>query len=177
VYSFSRLNRYVSFLEDAGLYAGAAVMIFIMVVVSMDAILRYTFNAPISWAYDTISLYGLVLIGYLPMSATFREGAHVSVSIFYDMFSSRNRNIIRIFVTILNLVFCAFFLALAFKYTLKAYHETEVRMGVIIFLIWPSYLPIALGFLVIVARLVLSLAMLIAVGRDPYVTLDGEVME
>jgi TRAP-type C4-dicarboxylate transport system permease small subunit len=167
----------MSHLEDACLSIAAIVMICIMIVVSLDAIFRYAFNSPISWAYDVIALYGLVLIGYLPLAATFREGGHVSVSLFYHTFSTRAQLIIRIVVALLNLAFCAFIFVLSLNHTIKAYEDVEVRMGVMIFLIWPSYLPIAVGFFMIVARLCLSVLMLVTHGRDPFVQLDGEVLE
>jgi TRAP-type transport system small permease protein len=172
-----RVNTLISLLENIALAIGGIAMMIIMVVVSSDAASRYVFNAPFEASYDVISLYGLVLIGYMPMSATFRQGGHVSVPLFYELFPLRVQKPVRLLVNLLTLAICALLLVLAFKSTLEAHQTNEVRLGVVMFAVWPSYFVIALGFLIICARFVFSTFLLIFFGRDPFVIQDGEISE
>ena len=60
----------------------AATMIFaIMLIVAADVVLRYTLNAPFTWAYDFVSLYLMAALFFLSLADTFRHDRHVRVDI------------------------------------------------------------------------------------------------
>jgi len=70
----------------------ACVMLFaLMLVVVADVSLRYLFNAPLSWSYDTISLFLLPGVFFLSASYTLSTHGHVSVDILHNYVSQRTR--------------------------------------------------------------------------------------
>lgn len=75
----------------------ACVMLFVlMLVVVADVSLRYLFNAPLSWSYDTISLFLLPGVFFLSVSYTLSTHGHVSVDILHNYVSQRTRYVFEV---------------------------------------------------------------------------------
>ena len=52
-----RLNFAITFLERTWMLVGALMLLSIMLISTLDVLMRYVFNQPLGWAYDFISLY------------------------------------------------------------------------------------------------------------------------
>ena len=52
-----RLNFAITFLERTLMLVAALMLLSIMLISTLDVLMRYVFNQPLGWAYDLISLY------------------------------------------------------------------------------------------------------------------------
>lgn len=101
------LTRIVRAVSKISFYLGAALLIIIMFMVTVDSTGRFIFNKPILGALEMTEflLAGAVLLG---LAHTQHIGANVMVELLYDRFSPRLQNIQRIFSHLVGAVFFAF---------------------------------------------------------------------
>lgn len=74
------VDRALRALEYAGFLIAAAMLLAAMVLVTLDATLRYFFNAPLRWQYTLTSSYLLVGLVCMAFSWAFRTGGYIRVS-------------------------------------------------------------------------------------------------
>lgn len=83
------IKRTLQFCTDAmTLFAGIAVAI-MMVQVTIDAVLRYVFNAPLQGTITFVSHYYMLFVVFLPLAAPEWKSGHISVDIVTNQFSDR----------------------------------------------------------------------------------------
>jgi TRAP-type mannitol/chloroaromatic compound transport system permease small subunit len=107
-----------------------SVLIPLMVLVLLaEVIMRYAFDRPTLWAYDTaIFMYGYV--GILAGAYTLKHKNHIVVDVVYNLFSPRTKAAMNVFTGLLMFLFLIVFI----KYTLpvaitalKAGHRTNTQ--------------------------------------------------
>lgn len=135
----------------------AALGIFaIMIIVSLDVLLRYVFNAPFAWSFDLISIYLMSGAFFLALSDTLRLEHHVSVDIVYMRLPLKARRILKVIAWALSCVLFACITVLATQAALDRWNNADVVAGAIE---WPTWIPAAiavLGFGVMTLRLALG---------------------
>jgi TRAP-type C4-dicarboxylate transport system permease small subunit len=62
-------------------------LLVMMGVVTADVMLRYSFNAPLAWSYDLVSMYLMPAIVFPSLAIVQRLSHHVNVDILYRRFS------------------------------------------------------------------------------------------
>lgn len=78
---------------DLSLMAVAAIaMGAIMLVVTLDATLRYTISAPLIWSYDLIGRYLMVAMFFLALPDTLNHHGHIAVDLFQSLIPFRLRH-------------------------------------------------------------------------------------
>lgn len=149
----------------------------IMVLVSLDAILRYGFNSPLRWVFELVTYYLMVIALYFALSSTFTHGDHVSIDLLRDMMSPRVRRVLDIvWVLASAVVFC--FLAYGTgRHTISAWQNNDFIPGYFLWPSWLSHLAIPLGIALIILRLVHHAIILIVSGDDPSVEEHGDIVE
>ena len=149
----------------------------IMLIVTYDAVSRYAFNAPLSWAFELVTYYLMVIAVYFAVSSTFTHGDHVNISLFSDMMPRRPRASVE---CVWSLMAAAVFAVIAYgtwENTLSAFRRDEFLPGIIVWPAWLSHLPIPLGAGLTALRLVLHAWTLATRGEDPAVLSPQEPME
>ena len=135
----------------------AAVAIFvIMIIVTLDVLLRYIFNAPLAWSFDLISIYLMSGAFFLALSDTLRRAHHGCVDIFYLNLPLKARRILKVIAWALSSVLFACITVLAALAAFDRWDKADVVAGVIE---WPTWIPAAvaaLGFGVMTLRLALG---------------------
>lgn len=163
-----RAQRWVTRLEHAASTGAAAALFAIMLIVFADVVLRYLFNAPLSWSYDFISIYLMGAAFFLALSETLRMNHHVAVDILYLRFSLRARRAWKLLGWLLSCVLFVVIFVLAARTSWSRWTADNVVAGAIP---WPTWIPAAiaaLGLALLLARLtlgVLALALALAAGR------------
>jgi TRAP-type C4-dicarboxylate transport system permease small subunit len=152
------MEVFVRFTEKVSKYmdviAGAA-LVFIMVLTSLDVILRYL-GYPIEGAYDMVSLGGAFVIGFA-LPKTTLERTHVAVDIVVDKLRPRQRTFLNISTKVIVLLF---FIALG---------SYLVRMGASFLRTGDSTLTLALPLYPVAFVLgVCSFLEVMALGADIY---------
>lgn len=171
------MGRIIKFTEQASLLIALLAVAIIMVVVSLDAVLRYAFNAPLQWASELVRYYLMVVGIYFAVSATFTHGDHVNITLLRGYIPQRLR-------AWLDVIWClmaaAVFAVIAYGTwgnVTHAYARTEFIPGYVIWPSWLSHLAIPLGAGLIVLRLVHHSMVLLLRGADPDVAEEGDNAE
>lgn len=89
----TRRNRALVWMDLGLMTVAAAAMAVIMVVVTLDATLRYTLSAPLMWSYDLIGLYLMVTVFFLALPDTLNHHGHIAVDLFQSMIPFRLRHL------------------------------------------------------------------------------------
>jgi TRAP-type C4-dicarboxylate transport system permease small subunit len=137
----------------------AGVLMFaIMMVVVIDVVMRYFFNAPLSWSYELISLYLMVGLFFFALSDTLAHDAHVAVDILHLYMTKRLRHAAEFVGYLLATpVFAAIFY-LSVITTWESFQGGDVLAGHIPWPTWLAQICVPLGVGVLVLRMALRAA-------------------
>lgn len=129
-----RLTNIVSFVGGGIAVAILTVMVFIAVV------MRYLFNAPLSYA-DEISTYLIMAIGFLGFAYTMKSGGHIRVEVLYNLFPTNVQRFVRIVAYVLLFIFTVILLASSILLVLD-YYRTGTSAETV--LMTPLFFPASL---------------------------------
>lgn len=76
-------------IERVAMVAAGASMLAVMVVVVLDVLMRYGFNAPFTWSHDLISYYLIAGLFFPALAHATRNGQHVRVDLVYILMPRR----------------------------------------------------------------------------------------
>ena len=122
---------------------GAACVIVLTLLTSLDAILRYVFNAPLIWAYD-ISTYLMGVCVFFGIPYTELKEGHVNVDVFFMRLSTKGRLVANAILRLIMLVVCLVLTWAGLSRTLMALRDNAATVGVVRI---PKY-PIEMAFFV-----------------------------
>lgn len=167
----------IKHLEFLSLMIAIVSVVLIMLIVSLDAILRYSMNSPLQWASELVRYYLMVMALYFALSATFIHNDHVSITLISDLLPHR----VRVWLDVAWCLMAAtVFLVLAYanyRTVAEAYAHTEFISGYVMWPSWLSFLPIPLGSALIALRLIQHSLVLITRGENPDSGPKGEWTE
>jgi TRAP-type C4-dicarboxylate transport system permease small subunit len=156
------LARALVSLEDLLSLGAAAAVFAIMMIVVVDVVMRYVFNAPLSWSFDLISIYLMGAGFFLTLSQTLRLEHHVNVDLAYASFSLRVRRVLKLVGWSISAGVFGWITWLATTTAVNRFVNSDAIAGAVI---WPTWIPAALGALgfgVMTLRLVLGVLVLVA---------------
>ncbi|MCE8015775.1 TRAP transporter small permease [Halomonas sp. MCCC 1A17488] len=105
-------------------WTSMAVLVFMMVSICYDAIMRYAFAAPTSWSLE-INSFLLVYLAVIGAAEAQRHDAHIRITFFKDKLPPRSRAAIDIVTGLLGVVFCAILVWRGGIMALQAYEYSE----------------------------------------------------
>lgn len=152
---------------DRGLIAVSVLSICcMMVLIFLDATLRYTMNKPLRFTVDVVSLYLMSATILLGLSYVLRRGNHIAVDLFIGLVNRRYASAIQgITFLVGSAVTCVMSYELLHS-TAESFREGEVMTGIYAWPIWPSKALVAVAFTAITARLLqMGIAGLLAARR------------
>ena len=164
-----RANAAITAMEKAGAWIAGAAIFVVMSIVVVDVARRYLLNKPLPWSYDLISIYLLPLLFFPVLSDTFRLNHHVAVDILYLRMGRTRQRLCRLLTTLTATIVFVPIAWLALDKAGKSYASGDVLAGTVP---WPTWIPpaiLAVGFGLLVVRLVLDAVALAAslVGGTP----------
>lgn len=150
----------------------------IMCIVTVDVGLRYFFNSPLAWSYEFISMYLMVALFFFMISNTQDANAHISVDILHYKMSPSLRRICYIISYLLAIVIFALILWTSLQETWISFKNKAAADSLIPWPIWLSWLPVPIGSLAIIIRLLNLVvrhfqSLRAGVGRYPLPKLSG----
>jgi TRAP-type C4-dicarboxylate transport system permease small subunit len=86
-------------------WTSMGVLLFMMVSIAYDAIMRYAFSAPTSWSLE-INSFLLVYLAVMGAAEAQRHDAHIRITYFKDKLPTRVRASVDIATALLGAVFC-----------------------------------------------------------------------
>lgn len=150
---FQRSERVIRIFELAGLWLGGTAMVLMMVVVAVDALMRYAFNAPLQWTYDAVAQYLLVAASVLGLSATFTNGDHIRIDLISLMLPRRARIVIEVAMSLLSFAVILGISYTSVKLTWHAWSHNEFIPGYVKWPLWLGYGLVAAGAVLFSIRL------------------------
>jgi TRAP-type C4-dicarboxylate transport system permease small subunit len=161
-------------LEQAGMIVAGTCVVFIMAITCWDAGGRYLVGRPLSWSFDLVSNYLLVLAAWFAVASTYQRNDHICINLLHARMPRRMRVAADFTCGLLALaLFCAIGWGTA-VHAQEAWANKEFYPGAIVWPAWLSYAPIPIGAALLALRLVHHLAMLAVKGEDPFIESDGE---
>ncbi|MDN5842371.1 MAG: TRAP transporter small permease [Alcaligenaceae bacterium] len=150
------LNHLLSPLEAAAVIAAAAMLLAAMVLVSADALLRYAFNAPLSFQYTLTENYLLVGLICLALPWGYRTGGYIRI----QALAARLAPGWRVWLLRIGILLSAIYMAilgwLGATYFWEAWINQEYQLGVIDWPVSWSWAPIPIGCGLLALRLALQ---------------------
>ena len=143
-------------MESVLIWVAMIATVIVMVMTSADALLRYSLNSPIIFAFEITEKYLMPASIFLAMSYAYRYGAFIRVTFLVDRLSGGVKAAANILVWIISFVCCAFFLYATSKQALIALSDTT-NLATVNILAGPAYALVPAGFLLLCLALLLDL--------------------
>ena len=146
----------------------SAITIFIMMMwIVVDVVLRSVFHMPISGTIEITGEYLLVIIVYLSISYTYKEGGHVSVELLENKFSEGVKKVVKLITNLLAIAAFAFLGVANFQKGLD-YFAADIRTTSLLnYPLAPALMIITLGVFLLVINLILETVAILR-GRKEY---------
>ena len=161
--TFDKLFGYVEKACMAGSILSTLIM---MVLTSVDALLRYLFNNPIIGVYEITEDYLLVALVFLALSYTYRKGRHVRVEAIAQFIPDRIMGPID---AVLRIAAFAFFLLVTIAGWQVFAHAVEIKefsSNILRYPLAPAYFLVVLGCALLCLRIIQSVFDPSVVGRE-----------
>ncbi len=133
----------------------AASLFGIMLIVVFDVVMRYGLNAPLSWSYELISMYLMVVLFFFALSHTLADDGHICVDILHIRISARSRHFCLAAGYWLSAVLFSIILWISAERTWVSYIQQDVTAGEIAWPMWLSQLCVPVGVGLLLARILL----------------------
>lgn len=142
----------------------ASLLIFQVVSVSVDVILRYFFGAPIRGVI-AFNEWSLLYVAFLGAPWLQRQGGHISVDIFTELGGLRVQRASRVLGALLGIASCLVLIYFGSIITYEKY-ENEIYdyFKLRDFVVWPVYIVIPFGSLIWLLQLLRDLWRNFAIG-------------
>lgn len=147
-----QVDNLLSAIERVSLMVAYSLIVFIMLLVSTDAMARYLFGMPFNFTFDLVSAYFMPATLFFALSFTLRHGGHVNVDLIVEHMPPR----LHYFLTglMLLIAFPIVFL-IAMEGASKTWHSWlagDVTTGVHAWQIWMSEIIVPIGFGLLAVR-------------------------
>jgi TRAP-type C4-dicarboxylate transport system permease small subunit len=154
---FRAALRAFQFLEDAGVFLAGLCLAAIMLVVTFDAVSRYVFNAPLSWAYDLITLYLLTAATFFIASSVFKTGGHITIDFLTQFMSA---NVLRTCTVLCELALLPVLVIMLYttgSHAIETVIDGRFTQGVFPWPIWPTPALVSFGVALMLVRVIIDI--------------------
>jgi len=115
-----------------------------MVLITVDVVLRYAFNAPTKWANE-FSRYFMVALVFLALSYAVKENAHIKVDILVAKLPRRIHDWLKVVTSILFLAYAAILFYFNWTFFAQSFALKTTSRTVIDVVLWPAQLLMPVG--------------------------------
>lgn len=153
---YRRVDHVVRVLEDACAILAGIILLFMMVIVTLDAVGRYAFHAPIAFQYTLTEDYLMVAVVTLALSWGFRTGGFIRITGVTNLLPIGPRVLLFRFGLILSFLYVFALTWSGGAAFYKVWSTGEVRIGVIDWPVYLSWIWVPVGCGLLAARVLLS---------------------
>jgi len=132
-----------------------------------DIFLRYVFGWPIIWGME-VNQYQLITLVFISGGYAYLHNGHVRVDVLYERLSNRAKAFLNLITSFFVFLVCIILIIYGYDVALEAFVNDHRATTVIASPLWPSYLMIPLG------ALLLGLQSLVNWLRDLIFVVTGE---
>lgn len=151
------IERLLAAIERVALFAAALTFFAMMAVTVVDVVMRYAFNAPLTWSFELIGTYLMAAAFFLAVSATQARKQHVNVDVFARLLPPRLQAGALALAGVLVIVMFALIWWAGAASFWEAWRDGLASDGAIAWPLWPVYLLVPLGLTPLLGRLALEL--------------------
>jgi TRAP-type C4-dicarboxylate transport system permease small subunit len=143
--------RLFAWTEARAADVAAIAMLAMVLIVTVDVVMRYSFNAPLSWSYDLVSMYLMPGAVFLMLALVQRNAHHVNVDIFYRLLPQPLQRAASLVAFLCSGIVMAIVAILAAMRAWTAIVNDEVVSGPIEWPVWigPSLLAVGAALFVL----------------------------
>lgn len=160
------IGRVLRVLEYALLAGSVAVILFVMLFVCAEVLMRYGFNAPIPGHLEGSELL-MPIIVFLALSYTQATHGHVGMDLVLDALAPGVRRYATAATLLFSIAICAVLAYFSGKNAYQLWLYADVTMTPPYFRTWPAAAAIPLGYGLISLRMYLQILTLLAPERFP----------
>lgn len=131
-----------------GAVSAGALLVFIMLAISLDVILRYSINQPLEWAVE-ISQYTLVVMTFLGAAWVLKRNKHVVMDQLIMRLSPKAQAALNAFTSILSAMACCVVVWYGTKVALEQFKTGDSYYSTLEAPKWPITAIVAAGFLLL----------------------------
>lgn len=147
-----QIDKLLCSVERVTLSISCVLTVFVMLIVSADAISRYLLNAPIGFTFDLVIMYIMPATLFCALSFTLRHGAHVNVDLIVGYLRPRQFDILSGLLMLIAFPLVLFLGTEGAVNTWRAWLGGDVTTGVYAWQIWLSEIIVPIGFGLLAAR-------------------------
>lgn len=148
------LLRLLSLVDTLSLWSGrlaAWLTLLAVLILTVEVVRRYFFNAPTQWAHEVSTLlFGLLYV--LTGAYALKERAHVGVDVFYTRLPRKGQALVNLFGFLFLLLFAGTLLIYGWKFFLASWQNREFSLANQAIPIYPFKLAIPLGALLLLLQ-------------------------
>lgn len=158
------IGRALRVLEYVLLCGSILVVLFVMVFVGAEVLMRYVFNAPIPGHLEGSELL-MPIIVFLALSYTQATRGHVGMDLVLEALSPKARRYADIGTLFAAMMICAVLAYFGAKNAYQLWDYNDVTMTPPYFPTWPSAAAIPLGYTLISLRMYVQILHVVSPGR------------
>ncbi|KHA54155.1 MULTISPECIES: TRAP transporter small permease subunit [Rhodobacterales] len=143
------------------MYIGGAGLLFMMLHVTLDVVLKVAFNAPIQGTVEISSYYYMVGIVMLPMALVELEDDQISVDLLFNLFPAPLQKVCLLLTLMATAAVLAVIAWRTGQDAIRAFRVGEVVMGSREIIVWPARCMLPLGFTLAAIAALLRVIMVI----------------
>ena len=146
--AISYIGRIFDRIITIGAVLSSVLLIFIMLSISFDVILRYTINQPLEWAVE-ISEYILVGLTFFAATWVLKRNGHVKMDQLFNHLGPRTQIVLNFITSILSAMACLIIVWYGIVVTLDHIHTGDSYFTTLEFPKWPVSAIIVVGFVLL----------------------------
>lgn len=151
---FQRIDYGLRAIEGVAVMLSSLLIMVMMLLISADALSRYTFNQPLSFTLDLVTMYLMPGAMFFALAFTLREGGHVNVDLLLHRLSPRARTLVTGIVLLISVPVVAVIVWQMAGKTFDSWERGSAITGFHIWPIWPSEILVPLGMGLLLLRLI-----------------------
>jgi TRAP-type C4-dicarboxylate transport system permease small subunit len=163
---FWPLRRALRWLEAIMLLGSVLTVLFVLMFVCAEVLMRYAFNSPIPGHLEGSELL-MPIIVFLAISYTQRVRGHVGMDLVVDALPPDVKRAATVVTLIISVFVCAILAWFSFKGARQLWLYDDVTMTPPYFKTWPSGAAISIGYALLAARMYLQALAVINPNRFP----------
>lgn len=148
--------RILGWVEEALAYIGLALVFILMLVTSVNIILRYVFSSPLKGTVEVSGLI-MVVIVFLPLAYVQSHGGQIRVDVLISHLPSRAQKIAEAIILIICLGICTILIWQTSRGALNSIKINDVTAGIVNITTIPSRVSIVVGLFVLSLTLLAQL--------------------
>ena len=143
--SITLFDRAVAMISAAAAGVAAAILLVIFLIIQMEVVLRFVFDAPTSWSHE-VSTFAICWVGFLAAGHILRLGRHLEVDVLTSRISRKSRRIVGTVTDTMACIFCVYACYLGVKFVDIAFMMQATSASEIDTPLWIPYLATPIGF-------------------------------